>query len=94
MKIINYYRHNAYIVAFDDNSFIHWIEVKDMYRYLIDNFLLDAAVNDQKFQITFDEWLSEKDLASIDICSYILSQELKKKIMNPINQITSQYKNN
>lgn len=93
MTITNYYQHNSYIVAFDDRPYVHWIEVKDMYRYLIDNFLLDTSIDDKKFSITYDEWFNESDIAKIDIVSYLLSQELKKKIHNQINIITKNYNN-
>lgn len=92
MKITKYFRDKEYIVAFDNCSFIHWIEVKDMYRFLIDNFLLDCQVDDKKFELTFDEWFKEPDICCIDLGTYLEAQELKKKIMGTFNNITKTYK--
>lgn len=94
MKITDTLKTRDTIIAFDDNFMIHFIKISDMYQYLIRNFLLETQINEEKIRITFEEWYEEKDLSHIDICSYLLSEELKKKILNPINSITSNFKNN
>lgn len=87
MRITDTLKTRDTIIAFDDNFMIHFIRISDMYQYLIRNFLLETQINEEKIQITFDEWYEEKDLSHIDICSYLLSEKLKKKIHNTINNI-------
>lgn len=83
MKIQDYYKTNKEIIALDYDFVMHFIPISEMYRFLIENHLLDYDMvvdgKHHKGSMTFDEWFKEEDVCSIDLANFIIKHYLNKQ---------------
>lgn len=101
MKIIDYWTTDRELVAIDDISTMHFIELQKMKDYLDRNNFLDwhwSVSDDQgttghNEKLTFEQWLQEPERCKRDIICYLETQHILNTILNPINNILKNFKN-
>lgn len=97
MRITDYYFHEGQVVALDEKAILHFIDAKELEKFLDRNFLLDVDffVDNKKVEckMTFENWLKDEENAKMDIQVFLESQKMIKDIMDPLNNILSHFKN-
>lgn len=83
MRIQDYFKTDTEIVALDWDFVAHFIPIKDMYNFLIDNKMLEYDIHvDGKpvhISMTFDDWFKEQKICAIDLETYIDKHYRNKK---------------